>query len=162
MKKTILVEIEESNPMFPVIEYMSKQKWCSYVDSITSERIDGIAKIIVKEGRLEEFLKEIPSSTFHVIEKSYNFRRKEKGILPFWIKLKIYKENLKDFENFMERTKNITEAYLTPEYNLFMRGYANLPQEIDFIWTKLFEENKDGIDLKERTITYIVLKTFKK
>jgi hypothetical protein len=162
MSMNFLVKIKRSNPNFPLAEYISNLDCCEFVDSVSSEKIDGIAKIS-DEKEVQALINKFRfiSQNVERIEKEYKFERDEKGALPFWISFKVRKGNIHEVENFLNRQKGILEAYLT-ESSIYIRGISNSMEEVNELWSNLYNEIGNTIDGRSRAKTYFIFKRFSK
>jgi len=160
MKKSILVKIRETNPNFPVAEYLAKLKHCDFVDSV-SGIIDGLAKLEVNEYEQEKLMDKfnLEPKDIEPIIKTYETKSK-KGLISFWLNFKVKKEGLPKLESFIHNQSQISEAYLTKNSSVYIKCYANSMEEVDKFWQILYKEVGNKIDKRIKPTTYFVFRRF--
>jgi len=161
MKKSILVKIKETTPNFPVAEYLAELKYCDFVDSV-SGTIDGLAKLEVneyEEKKLMDKFKLGPKDSEPII-KAYKTKQKE-CLIPSWLSFKIKKEGLPKLERFIHNQSQISEAYLTKNFSVYIKCCANSMEELDKFWQKLYREIGNEIDGRSKSKTYFVFRRFR-
>jgi DNA-binding Lrp family transcriptional regulator len=154
--KKFLVKIKKTNPNFPLAESISKLECCQFVDTVSGE-IDGIAKISANEEELKNLIErfDIKKRYIEQINLEYNFKNFKEKKNNFWINFKIKKRDILKLEDFMAKCKNLYEAYLTDK-SIYIRGGANLIEDVDKIWTDLYNQ----LNSITNTKTYFVFKRF--
>jgi hypothetical protein len=161
MVKKYLVFIKESTPLVTTAENLINYEECEYVDSVSGENVDAIAKLRIEdEKKLYKLGSQLGFSSKDLMEiKDEILKKEQKNKVPFWFVFRTTNHH-STIKNYLRNLRGVEEIYLTKNNHILIRGSLDSTESISKFEDELYEKFGNYIDPEKRSVTYFVFRRF--